>query len=120
MRTLNGDLALSGAQRFSGMAGVYLLVDDSEILYVGSSRNVPRRIAYHSRQRIGYHRVFVVYTESYRELERLLIAAHKPKFNTVVNSVTGHAVIECRKIPGVDVDSLLAMVHADDLALSAL
>lgn len=63
-------------------AGVYLLYDKGEVVYVGQSKNPMLRIGSHVAERKKQFDEFQVYeTEDYDGLEAFLISALRPKYN---------------------------------------
>jgi hypothetical protein len=80
MSALRGGVDRSGAQP---LIGVYLLMLEGEIVYVGSSLHMPRRVAEHrSNGRPFDHAFYIATTAREREaLERTLIAAINPPQN---------------------------------------
>ena len=65
------------------MIGVYYLWDGAEVIYVGSSRNVERRIARHKATGLDFSGYFVDKRprSRLREFEAKAIAEFKPKLN---------------------------------------
>lgn len=65
------------------MCGVYYLWDGAEVLYIGSSRNVEKRISQH-RSRLDFAGYFVdeCHTSELREREAKAIAEFNPKYNS--------------------------------------
>lgn len=63
--------------------GVYLLLLDGEITYVGSSREMPTRVKYHQSNGRPFDQVFYIATadEGRRALETQLIRRLRPKGN---------------------------------------
>lgn len=71
------------AQPFIGLPGVYFLVFQNEVIYVGQSDNVYRRLDEH-RPRIkfdAWHFITVTDRKQRLEVERRYIAALSPKWN---------------------------------------
>jgi len=73
---------------------VYLLLQDSEVVYVGASGSIYSRIAGHTRVTPGYPKEFsravVILCDGFDNLaiERVLIELLKPKYNLKVDPVT--------------------------------
>ena len=65
------------------LIGVYLLMRDGQVIYVGSSLNMPRRVAGHRANGRPFDQVFYIATKAdQREaLERTLIRQINPKQN---------------------------------------
>lgn len=69
--------------------GIYFIIDDSDILYVGMSRNIKKRLITHTRRTLiqennGFSKVHWLLLENDGErqrLEYLLIKAIKPKYD---------------------------------------
>lgn len=76
-----------------GKFGTYVLNDDNEIIYIGSSSNIERRIAYHPKRQFALY-VSMFMTKSYQDaydLENILIAELDPKLNyRVWNTIKVH------------------------------
>lgn len=71
-------------------AGVYLLFDRGEVVYVGQSKNPMYRIGTHIQEGVKEFDQYLVYeTEEYNDLEAFLINALKPKYNISVPSNDG-------------------------------
>lgn len=63
-------------------AGVYLLYDKGEVVYVGQSKNPMYRIGSHIQEGKKQFDEFLVYeTENYDAVEAFLIRALRPKYN---------------------------------------
>lgn len=75
--------------------GVYLLVEDrdqeSEIVYIGQSRNCLSRVLQHSSDKIFTRWLYIREDESEIEsLEAILIAMMRPKYNKVIPPKSGY------------------------------
>ena len=77
---------------YYNVVGVYFLIKDEEIVYIGSSANCGKRIENHkSNIQMRFNRVYVhpVFEKSYDhyrfDLEKYFIKEFKPKFNRVHN-----------------------------------
>lgn len=103
-------IKIIGERSSRAVPGVYFLVDPREVLYVGSSVNVYRRAVEHSRNRIPYHRFFVIETPHYVALERVLIAALRPPYNRMIARPSKEYLREIDCVPGVDGDRLRELV----------
>lgn len=74
--------------------GVYFLYDDDELVYIGESDNLFRRIGQHIAEKIKKFNRFEIYpTESRKELEGFLIRMLKPKYNISDGKWFGHSYI---------------------------
>jgi hypothetical protein len=75
--SLRGGVKRSGAQP---LIGVYLLMLKGKVTYVGSSLNMPRRVADHRRNGRPFDNAFYIATTAREreELERVLIRSIKP------------------------------------------
>ena len=86
--------------RFPKKAGVYLFKTNDEVIYVGSSKNLYMRMAYHrccirKGSKYGYKRDLYQYlqtntfavefqiTEDYRQLEQQFVEKYHPKYNAI-------------------------------------
>ena len=77
---LRGGVERSGAQP---LIGVYLLMLRGKVAYIGSSLNMPRRVAEHRANGRPFDKAFYIATEAREReaLERLLIRTIKPQGN---------------------------------------
>jgi hypothetical protein len=77
-------------------AGVYLLLLNGEITYVGSSRNMPSRVADHRRNGRPFDKAFFIATreEERGPLEALLIRSIRPRQNR-----SGQNISSTLKVP---------------------
>ncbi len=69
------------------MIGVYYLTDGLDVLYVGKSLNVPRRIARWRSTDVDFSQVFVDQCEAHElnALEASAIARYQPPLNVSAN-----------------------------------
>lgn len=66
--------------------GVYFLLQDDEIVYVGSSTNVNSRLATHiGEKRKQFNKIFFFKTANYIQLEKEYIKKFNPKYNIIHN-----------------------------------
>lgn len=88
MHLLTGDEIVAAAVARSAICGVYFLIDDLEIVYVGQSENVHDRLSAHIRlkekQFDSFHFV-ECHPALLNELEHSYIAALQPKHNIRMN-----------------------------------
>jgi hypothetical protein len=77
------------------MSGVYLLLLDGEIAYIGSSRNMAARVSSHRANGRPFDQAFFIATkEEEREpLERLLIRSFRPRQNRTGLEHAGNAPV---------------------------
>lgn len=62
--------------------GVYFLIYEDEIVYIGSSRCVSARVGAHvSRGEMEFDRVFLFLCKDYLYMERVFIGKYNPKYN---------------------------------------
>lgn len=64
------------------ISGVYFLIKDFDIVYIGSSCDIELRLKYHHIKDYDYYVVFTYrsYDKRFRE-ERHFISTYQPKFN---------------------------------------
>lgn len=67
------------------LKGIYFLLDNNEIVYVGQSVNVYQRIHQHRDKK--FNRIFVLKTDNL-DLESYYINKLKPKYNSIILPVT--------------------------------
>jgi hypothetical protein len=77
-------------------AGVYLLLVDGEITYVGSSRNMPKRVVEHRKNGRPFDQAFFIGTREKERgpLEALLIRSIRPRQNRI-----GQNILSTLKMP---------------------
>ncbi len=69
------------------ISGVYFLFDENEIVYIGQSRNIYRRINHHTRFKWGsFSFIEAKEGRESRELEKHYIDKFKPKYNKRSNA----------------------------------
>jgi hypothetical protein len=64
------------------MKGVYILIKDDDVLYIGASLNLERRIYQHRDKDYDFY-VLIPYGKRYEQLETMLISFVKPLLNKV-------------------------------------
>lgn len=64
------------------ICGVYVLYDHDEIVYIGKSKNVHRRILEHRDKEFTHFKIIEVDSDNYSKLERILIEEFFPVYNT--------------------------------------
>ena len=67
------------------IAGVYFLVCDDEIVYVGQSKNVLSRMSGHADKRFNTVKMIPVCEEGLLTTERMMIKILKPRYNRMHN-----------------------------------
>ncbi len=78
------DRVVGNANTFMRMpiiCGVYILYNHDQMLYVGKSKNVHRRIQEHQDKPFTHFKIIECSDEDYSALERLLIESYFPSFN---------------------------------------
>jgi hypothetical protein len=77
------------------LIGVYLLMRKGKVVYIGSSLNMPRRVADHRTNGRPFDKAFYIATtpREREALERVLIAAIRPLQNRVGTERNGLAVL---------------------------
>ncbi|MDA8256318.1 MAG: GIY-YIG nuclease family protein [Betaproteobacteria bacterium] len=74
---------LSAAISTVAFPGIYFLMQEGEIVYIGQSRNVQNRIAQHGDKRFDSYAVLPCPDATLEKNERRLILKFKPKYNTL-------------------------------------
>ena len=83
------------AMNYEHLTGVYFLILNDEIVYVGRSVNILGRLAtHHTNQTIEFNRVFVerCRADQVAHLEAMYINKFKPKHNTSMPAVSASAM----------------------------
>lgn len=73
------------------IAGVYFLVCDDEIVYVGQSKNVLSRMSGHADKRFNTVKMIPVGEEGLLSTERMMIKILKPRYNRMHNGEAEYA-----------------------------
>lgn len=80
----------SDCSKFYGLCGVYYLFDDNELIYIGCSYNIGKRIEGHKRGKNKPYKPFTyfAFTETNKKdnylIESIEINKHLPKFNIFI------------------------------------
>jgi excinuclease UvrABC nuclease subunit len=90
--------------RISKVVGIYFLLQDDEVVYVGQSQNVGQRVYDHvakGKKRFNYCAVYKCSHLSHKEINRLesdLIVELEPKYNISVPTNDKYKTIEQLKV----------------------
>lgn len=82
------DFVESNDRRLS-RPGLYFLFDDDELVYIGKSKNIKKRLIQHHIYQKDYHQIkmtSVIDSLLLDDLEKALILLCKPRLNTVYNN----------------------------------
>jgi hypothetical protein len=93
---LDKDYILSNSLPVYPQCGIYFLIQDDEIVYIGQSIHIPNRLHSHQKKNRQFERVFFVECkeEDLDEIERQYIRKFSPKLNhhLIVLSVAPESV----------------------------
>jgi len=84
------------AMLYDAVIGVYFLLQDDEVVYIGKSNDALRRLSQHrAENQKTFNRVFMVRCQLVEldRLEALYIDKYRPKYNTTIPVVPKNAVV---------------------------